>query len=244
MHLKFPYEDSAGARTRRERAVEVRFLVPSGLAAEIRSWARHELVPDPYGTGPDRDTYRITTLYLDTPRFDVHRRRGSFGRAKYRVRRYGAADVVYVERKLRTAAMLAKRRSAIPLPSLAPVLQAISATAPAAAWFARRVHARRLAPACVIAYDRMARQLGASGGAGARLTIDENIRASAAAGEAFRAAPDLRLLDGRAIVEMKFQEVPPPAFKLLVERFGLSPDRFSKYRHAIARLGLADEMPC
>ena len=36
-------------------------------------------------------TSTLSSLYLDTPTFDVLRRNGSYGRAKYRIRRYQAA---------------------------------------------------------------------------------------------------------------------------------------------------------
>ena len=73
--------------------------------------------------GPHGDEYRITSLYFDTAAFDVLHARGSFGRSKYRVRRYGASEVVYLERKLRKPGLLHKRRTPTPLtdvPSCSP----------------------------------------------------------------------------------------------------------------------------
>ncbi|MEJ7637518.1 MAG: VTC domain-containing protein [Singulisphaera sp.] len=40
-----------------------------------------------------------TSLYLDTPGLDVYHGRGSFGRAKYRLRRYDSGPSLFVERK-------------------------------------------------------------------------------------------------------------------------------------------------
>jgi hypothetical protein len=36
------------------------------------------------------------------PKFDVYRRSGSYGKSKFRIRRYGAAPIMFLERKFRT----------------------------------------------------------------------------------------------------------------------------------------------
>ena len=92
----------------RKYAREIKFLIDPARAAEIRDWACAQLNPDPYAASGD--TYRTTTLYFDTPEFAVYQRRGSYGRSKYRVRRYGASDDVFLERKLRTNALVSKDR--------------------------------------------------------------------------------------------------------------------------------------
>jgi SPX domain protein involved in polyphosphate accumulation len=97
---------------------EKRFLVPADRADAVRSWARARFRPDPHGGGLHHDTYDITSLYFDNAEFDVFHRRGSYGRAKYRVRRYGAAPFVFVERKLKTSDLVSKRRSAIAIGEL------------------------------------------------------------------------------------------------------------------------------
>ncbi len=50
--------------------------------------------------------------------YDVFHRRGSFGRSKYRIRRYGDEDAFFLERKMRQPAVLAKRRTRLPLVAL------------------------------------------------------------------------------------------------------------------------------
>ena len=103
------------SRETRTGASEIKFLIDAPLGVEIAAWARRRLDPDPHGAGPFGDEYRITSLYLDTDRLDVLHARGSFGRSKYRVRRYGASDVVFLERKLRKPGLLHKRRTLAPL---------------------------------------------------------------------------------------------------------------------------------
>src|SRR3990170_3227899 len=101
----------ADTRETRAAAREIKFVVDESLAPEITTWARTHLQPDPHGHGPFRDEYHTSTLYFDTRRFDVLRRQHSFGRAKYRVRRYGDLNSVFFERKLRKPGLLIKRRT-------------------------------------------------------------------------------------------------------------------------------------
>jgi len=77
---------STDLRENREFASEIKFLVSPALADQIRDWARGRLAPDPNAAGESGDAYPVRSLYLDTERFDVFHRKGSFGRSKYRVR--------------------------------------------------------------------------------------------------------------------------------------------------------------
>ena len=79
-------------------------------------WARTFLGADPHGTGPFGDEYRTSTLYFDTAEGHVFHRWGSYGRAKYRIRRYGDSNVAFLERKLRRPGMLVKRRTQVRAP--------------------------------------------------------------------------------------------------------------------------------
>ena len=99
----------------RWRASEIKFVVDADTGERIRSWARSFLEPDPHGAGAFGDEYRTSTLYFDTAEGDVFHQRGSFGRAKYRIRRYGRSDVIFLERKLRQPGLLVKRRTEAPL---------------------------------------------------------------------------------------------------------------------------------
>ena len=98
-------------RETRASASEIKFLLDEGQVPAIRAWARANLQPDPHGGGPFADAYTTSTLYFDTRQLDVFHRRSSFGRAKYRVRRYGDAGSVFFERKLRQPGVLIKRRT-------------------------------------------------------------------------------------------------------------------------------------
>ncbi len=219
----------------RNGAREVKFLVPAAVVDAVKVWARSHLAADPHGVGAAGDEYRTTSLYVDTMAQDVFNRRGSFARAKLRVRRYGSADVVFLERKLRTRRQLVKRRTGVPLSDLGR-LQAASNGDWVGGWFQRRLSARWLEPACQIGYTRTARVLESAAGM-ARLTIDTDIRASLVDRFAFADDPGLAVLTDLVIVEMKYSGSAPALFRQCIEALALSPAPVSKYRLAMGRLG-------
>jgi hypothetical protein len=229
---------AADTRLRRERSIELRFVVDADRAAKILSWVRTELPPDAHGGGVHADEYAVTTLYFDTPDLAVFHRRGSYGRAKYRLRRYGRGIDFFVERKLRTRSMLIKRRSVVPADAIDGLLEMPRARTDTGQWFARRIAVRGLQPMCIIAYQRAARQLLSTATGVSRVTVDTDLQASRAGGPDWLKTPQGPLLRGQSVVELKYQFAAPALFKELVERFSLSPDPFSKYRHSVAALGL------
>jgi hypothetical protein len=226
---------TADTREQRDFASEIKFLVDPATGARIRDWARAHLERDPYGLGPDGDQYLTSTLYFDTSTFDVCRRTGSYGRAKYRVRRYDGEAEVFVERKLRREALLCKRRTLVPLDELARIADPAGW---AGAWFARRIAVRQLAPVCQISYQRTARVAAHDTGR-IRLTLDESIRAVPRQALSFAAPTGTPLAPASVVLELKYHVAMPALFKQLVEEFRLQPRRVSKYRLAAEALGFA-----
>jgi hypothetical protein len=223
---------------RREFTSELKFVVDGALAHRIRDWARERLDADPHGGGAWSDEYRVSSVYLDTEARDVFHRRGSYGRSKYRIRRYEQNPMVFLERKLRTGTRLAKRRTTIDL-GLLPLIGGSTLNGDATAWFRRRVALRGLVPVCQVSYTRIAR-IGRMNSGPVRLTLDDRLAACANQSFAFDAGHGTPLLDGSAIVEMKYLGTIPIIFKEAVETFALTPRRWSKYRAAAAALGLVD----
>lgn len=245
---------STTLRDDRPMATELKFLIAADLATEIRVWARQEMAADPYAAGPDGDAYQTTTLYFDTPAFDVFHRRGSFGRSKYRVRQYGTSDMVFLERKMRTSDRLAKRRTLVPIAESAKLADAVPDRAWSGAWLHRRLLARGLRPVCTIRYNRTARVAMSAAGP-LRLTVDHQLRAQTASD--FRlngldiSPMSTDLLKGDMILELKFRQAVPALFKRLIETFSLAPQKLSKYRTVAPALGLVPashvahaEAPC
>ncbi|HEY7473478.1 MAG TPA: polyphosphate polymerase domain-containing protein [Vicinamibacterales bacterium] len=223
----------------RDYAFEIKFLVDPALGQRIREWTRDRLPPDPNGAGPAGDEYRITSLYFDTADYDVFRRQRSYGRSKYRIRRYGQSDVAFLERKLRTSTLLSKRRTCVALEDLACLaMDEVSSQWPGS-WFKRRLAARGLHPRCQVSYQRSAR-VGVDEHGPFRVTLDDQLTVMPADGLQFIGGAGTPLIHRGFILELKYRETPPAVFKQLVEEFALNPKRVSKYRLGV--LALVDRL--
>lgn len=234
--VTYPQMTMVDSRESRVHAAEIKFLVDADMGDRIREWARAHLHADPHGAGTFGDEYLTASLYFDTKDFDVFQRRGSFARAKYRIRRYEHADTVFLERKLRRPGMVVKRRTLVPI----EVLEAmdgheVDETQPGF-WFRRRVRARALRPTCQVSYHRMARGLEVNGSL-ARLTLDSGLRVVPVQEVRFGLAPGVPVLEGRQILELKFRAPLPGVFEQLVDECGLGQQVISKYRSSMSALG-------
>lgn len=219
-------------------AYEVKFLLPHLVATAIENRLRIALMFDPFGNTAQGCGYTTTTVYFDTAAFDVFHRRGSAGRCKFRLRRYGNSDVAFVERKIKRGSRVRKRRTPLALEDL-PALPRLTPELPVG-WFARQIRLRGLQPACRICYRRIA-FVGVDGGEPIRATFDRDIVGFDAAGASFdpigRGEP--LPIDG-VVAEFKFRRSMPLLFKSLVEDFGLSIGATSKYRTCIETLRITD----
>ena len=232
---------STEVRENRHFASEIKFLVTPDCAEEIRSWARARLSPDPNADGDSGDTYLTTSLYFDTKWFDVFHRKGSFGRSKYRIRRYGLGEGVFLERKLKTRNLVSKRRTVVGVDELNRLEDADPDERWEGYWFHRRLLARELKRVCQISYLRTARVASTNAGT-IRLTLDQDLRAIATDGLVFDHDRRGTLLsEQNHILELKYRYAQPAVFQELVEEFQLKPQAVSKYRLAAAALGFPTE---
>ena len=217
---------------------EMKFLVSPEQADGIREWARVNLSPDPHAGGAAGDEYRVTSLYLDTEDLAVFERRGSYGRSKYRVRRYGESNRIFLERKLKTRNRVGKIRSIVGADEVAMLERLESPKKWAGHWFHQRVQVRELAPVCQISYSRMAR-MGMSESGPIRLTVDQDLRATVVNRYAFAPVDaSVVLSPDQRILELKYKAEIPGLFKELMQKFDLRPQPSSKYRLAVAALEL------
>ena len=224
-------------REARGSASELKFLLDSSCGEQVRAWARERLEPDPHGSGPFNDEYLTSSLYFDTDNRDVFHRRGSFRKAKYRIRRYGHLDTVFLERKLRTSKMVVKRRTMMPIGVLEDLERPPAPDLTwRGGWFHRRLVARGLRPVCLLSYHRIARGMLLDG-LQARLTLDDRVRAAPIAKAHFNGDLGVPVLETQLILELKFRGKLPAVFKSLVEEFKLAPGPVSKYRFGMMALG-------
>ena len=186
-------------------AYELKFLLTEDQAAAAADRVRTRLSPDPHADPALGGAYRTTSIYTDTPRFDVLRRNGDYATSKCRVRRYGAAGPVFLERKDKDRNRVRKCRATVPADDLAILSRRHAPADWVGGWFHQQLASRELSPVCRISYERVA-FMGATEGGTVRVTFDRNIRGEPADGWAFRTVADRpELLPGFVVCEFKFR---------------------------------------
>ena len=219
-------------------AFEVKFLLSNAEAREVERRLRGRLAPDPYADPRLGGAYRVTSVYFDTPALDVYHRSEGYRRRKYRVRRYGNAATVFLERKARKKQQLRKRRTEIPTSELTTLSGEVPADW-AGFWFAAQLAKRGLRSVCRVSYERLA-LIGTCPEGPIRVTFDRDAFGSATDGIELDPVVDgSALLRDEVITEFKFLGAMPTAFKEVVEELRLFPRSVSKYRRCVAAVGLA-----
>jgi len=224
-------------------AHEVKFLITRDRAAGVLDWAKSRFQTDPYSRPKAGGGYSISSLYLDTPDFAVYRKHGSFGRAKFRIRRYGVSKRVFLERKLKVGDKVSKRRSDLAIDELPGLdLTGAKQSGGSAAWYEKRLHLRGLRVVCQISYERIA-LVGSNEWGPLRLTLDEAVHVVRMEEPRF-AEPGTGelLLENHMILELKFRGKMPAVFKELAQFLTLQPGAVSKYRLGLFKLGCAPDL--
>lgn len=228
----------ASSTEKRDGAYEMKFILPAEAAETVLVWARKHLSPDPHGGTSNGDGYRVNSLYFDTPKLDVYQRNGSYGKAKYRVRRYGSEANIFLERKLKSRGLVSKRRTRIPDADIFRLVNGDATPDWIGYWFRRRLLARRLFPKCQIRYQRVAR-VGETPEGPVRLTLDREVSAFPSKEyHVYEAGPWKPILPDQCILELKFRNGVPILFKSLIDELQLTAQPVSKYRLCIQAAGL------
>lgn len=215
-------------------AYELKFLINPSQNDAVREWASTHLQSDPHACPVLGDSYEVNSLYLDTPNFDVFHRADGFRQSKYRLRRYGSDSVVWLELKRKHDGRVRKRRTSVADNDLMAKLHAPADVVWSGSWFQSRRNELQLQPVCQVTYQRFA-SIGTSSNGPLRLTIDSQLRCQPATAWSVPSQPldrDL-LLPGQQILELKFHEVIPQAFRDLIQHCGLAFASFSKYRQSV-----------
>lgn len=221
-------------------AYELKFLLREELAQEVAARVAQRLASDPYGDPTLGGAYRTTSIYTDTPRFDVFRRVGVYATSKLRARRYGAAGPVFLERKDKDGDKVRKCRSSVPCPEVTHLGHREFPADWPGGWFHLLMSDRRLRPVCRVSYDRVA-FLGAAESGALRVTFDRNIRGLATSEwELTPVTTGSELLPGEVVCEFKFRAALPQVFKEIVGALNISPSRVSKYRRFVRAAQLAE----
>lgn len=213
-------------------AYEIKFLLDEVRAREVEARLLTQLLPDPHGDPTLGGMYTITNVTCDAPDLPVFFRDERVKNRKYRVRRYGAGEVVYLERKRSRKGRVSKRRVEAACEQLSEIANG-RADGAAHTWFLQEVREMDLAPVCRMRYLRRA-LFGDTADGAVRVTFDRSIRGSLADGWSMDAHGEERvLLDGLVVCEFKFHNAMPAVLKAIAAAMRLEPTGVSKYRTCV-----------
>lgn len=221
-------------------AYEVKFLVTEEQVAEIAARLHGVLALDAYADPAMGNAYLTTSVYTDTPAFDVYRRTDGYDRDKFRGRRYGTAGPVFVERKTKRGDKVRKYRAPVHANELADLLAPEARGEWAGDWFHAELLAKGLAPVCRVTYERVA-YLGTVEGGTVRVTFDRNVRGERCGDWTLAPVPRGAPLLETVIAEFKFRTAMPALLKGIVADLALTPTPVSKYRTFVRGTGLVAE---
>ncbi len=227
-------EPVAGAQRCARGPYEIKFLLDDHQSRDVRDWARTHLQPDPHASPENGYEYTVNSLYLDTPGFDIFHRADRSQQSKYRLRRYGNEAVLWAELKRKRNGQVRKRRTSMAALDLQSMLAASDDTGWDGDWFRRRITRLQLRPVCQVTYQRLA-CVGTSAYGSLRLTVDSQLHCRPVQDWTVPAQPltSGRLLPNQQILELKFYETLPNAFRDLIRDLRLTMATCSKYRHSV-----------
>ncbi len=223
-------ESPALIRSAETPAYEVKFLLTEELAQKVAAFLLGSMQPDPHGDPRTGGGYLVSSVYFDTTQHDVFHRNDGYRRKKYRIRRYGEGETLYLERKAKKKSVK-KKRVSVSLDELGESLQRTDDWE--GRWFSEQLERKFLVPTCLVTYERQALiGLGAEGPI--RVTFDRHARGKSTD----RPLPmpilsrkdGTKLLEGEVITEFKFLSSMPVLFKNAIEELQLSVQGASKYR--------------
>ena len=213
---------------------ELKLLLDESDLRVARDFAAQRLTPDTFA-GVD-SAYELSTLYLDTVDRRIFRRLLDGSGTKYRIRRYGEEDIVYVERKTRRGTLVRKRRAEFPMADLPTLLRGDIQGETWPATFSGAIFDFELIPSLLLTYRRHAWQ----GPRRSRLTLDDRIEAWHGDGIARLERPGTSAsISENVVLELKYDAVMPPEFEELLAMLPIEQQGFSKYTLGIKAAGLA-----
>ncbi|WP_437192974.1 polyphosphate polymerase domain-containing protein [Planctomicrobium sp. SH527] len=220
-------------------ATELKFRCTPEQALGLEEYFRPVVTLDPHANHCENGKYHVSTLYTDTPDFSVFHREQEFKYFKFRVRRYGDASDVFLEKKCKRSGRVSKYRIKSTLTQMAE-MTSVETEAPSSNWFKEEVQSGKFSPVCELNYHRRP-FFAVLEEQPIRLTFDFDLRARANSNWVFddQNRVWMPLFAEQVICEMKFTGSLPVLMKSAIETFQLLPGNCSKYRNAIAALGLA-----
>ncbi len=232
---------------------EHKYQIDEPTALRIRDFVSGYLSPDKFGaTQPDL-SYRVHSVYLDSPDFRTYQNtvNGDRNRYKLRFRFYENGDdkPFYAEVKRRFDKVIAKKRAglyreALPLILNGHIPEPDYFTEPepfyyeSAEYFCKYVNHLQARPVTHVCYDREA-WMADDGNNKIRVTIDRNVYSEYY--NRLDLTTEMRnpvsVFGNNIILELKFTDRFPNWFRDLVQHFGLRQGPAAKYVDGVYNMG-------
>lgn len=218
--------------SREGTAYELKFLVTEQDAQQLEHWAREHLALDPYSEAR-QGRHQTTCLCTDTPELDVYYRSPWHRRNRFRIRRYGKADWLFLERKKKRCNKVVKQRIVVPVEDLNRFAEPTSLSDWEGAEFHTTLARKDLMPVCLVRYERTA-FASSWNESPLHLAFDRQVQGCLHSNWSLETDQEMvPLLDGGVVVEMKYLLCLPAPFKELIHSMRLSPQGCSKFRKCL-----------
>jgi len=216
---------------------ELKYTLSGIAAAELEQEFSVWMTVDPHADPALDRSYRVSTVYVDTPRFDVFHRAQGHRRTKLRLRRYGDSSTVFLERKTKRGRQVSKERVPVDVKHLHRLASTEHADWPGEDFQKQLAH-RALLPVCAVTYLRRA-YFGVTDEGRMRVTFDRGLQGQRVDDWNFASALEgPEIAPGVVICEFKFRGAMPTSFKRAISRIQMLPGGFSKYRGCMQAHGL------
>ncbi len=210
---------------------ELKYTI-SRLEDRVLSSRLPGILPRDRNAGPD-GSYRITSLYFDTPTDTALRQKldGVARREKFRIRYYGEqAEFLRLEKKMKLSGLTAKQSARLTRQEAECILRGdidflLRRGEPLLTEFYSKLRAG-LQPKNIVVYDREAFTYGPGN---VRVTLDRNVRTSLRCTD-FLDSSRLHIPtgEGKTVLEIKYDEYLPDIVRMAVQT-GSRQTAYSKY---------------
>jgi len=233
---------------------EFKYVVPHDLRLEIENQVRHFMVLDPFVDSVPEQSYRVRSLYFDTPSSAAFYEKidGIKDRKKYRIRTYGKKideSPIFFEEKGRANQRTYKHRVKITKDLYTDLILGgnlfyLLERFPDVNFVNRFLTSKSkvdVSPRVVIDYER--RPYVSNYDVYFRITFDSELKAIRSS-EAFGIAEKSmrRCLAGRSIIEVKFNRKIPAWFQRIIQSTQLTRVSISKFVVGMCQCGLAVDL--
>lgn len=232
--------------------LEYKYLIREPLARQVRSFAAAHLELDEYGVNQPENSYRVHSLYLDSPNLKTYwdTINGDRNRFKLRLRYYSEepGSPVFFEIKRRCDEAIRKQRGGVrreavagllsgQLPDPEHLLSAQPRQFVALQRFCQLMLDLRATPKAHVCYLREA--WVSTNDNSVRVTMDRDVRVAPETTGMLRTTirDYVKPFDGFVILELKFTGRFPNWFRNLVETLGLRRGSAAKYADGVTLIG-------